>query len=188
MIKDYYHRQFRADLSLFMPDTRVPYFGHSWAYDCGNLNKIQSESRAEFLICLYFTVLVDQAMYTYYKSDYDRFAQLTLYPKFCHGLGQFQKNPRELLLIPVQKGMVDKGRMENKLSEGMELFIDEVVDLFQKYMSHIDPAAFFERLIYDKDVQIPLLIVILPEMKNDIVVEAYEALCAAVEKKIKKKG
>jgi len=172
-----------------MPDTRVPYFGHSWASDCRNLNIIPIESRPEFLICLYFTVLVDQAMYTHYRSDYEHFAQLTQYPKFCHGLGQFQKNPREILLVPVQKGMVNKDTMAKELSAGMELFIDEVVDFFQKYMAHIDPAEFFDKLLYDSDVQIPLLIVMInPEMKDDIVVQAYEALRAAVGKKIGKKG
>ena len=131
MIRDYYHNKFEDHLATFMPDVRVPYFGHNWAYDCGNLNKVPIESRPEFLLCLYFTVLVDQAMYTHYRSDYERFAQLTQYPKFCHGLGQFQKNPRELLLVPVQKGMVDKEQNGKELSAGMELFIDEVVDFFQ---------------------------------------------------------
>lgn len=189
MIKDYYHKQFRTDLALFMPDTRVPYFGHSWVYDCGNLNKIPKESRPDFLICLYFTVLIDQVMYTHYRSEYDRFSQLTQYPKYCHGLGQIQKNPRELLLVPVQRGMVNKEKMENELSPGMELFIDEVVDFFRSYITNIDPADFFDKLLYDPDVQIPLLIVMInPEMKDDIVVQAYEALRVAVEKKIKEKG
>jgi hypothetical protein len=189
MIRDYYHKQFRTDLAIFMPDVRVPYFGHSWGSDCRNLDKIPIESRPSFLICLYFTVLVDQAMYTHYRSDYEHFAQLTQYLKYCHGLGQFQKNPRDLLLVPVQKGMVDKSAMEKELIAGMELFIDEVVDFFHNYMKHIDPAEFFEKLIYDSDVQIPLLIVMInPEMKDDIVVKAYEALRAAVEKKIGKKG
>jgi hypothetical protein len=189
MIRDYYHNKFRNDLATFMPDTRVPYFGHSWAYDCGNLNKIPKELRPEFLICLYFTVLVDQAMYTHFRSEYDRFAQLTQYPKYCHGLSQFQKNPRELLLVPVQKGMVDKDKMEKELSAGMDLFIDEVIEFFQKYMTHIDSADFFDKLLYDPDVQIPLLIIMInPEMKKDIVVQAYDELRLAVERKIKKKG
>lgn len=189
MIRDYYNNQFRTDLVIFMPDARVPYFGHSWGSDCRNLDKIQIESRPVFLICLYFTVLVDQAMYTHYRSDYERFSQLTQYPKFCHGLGQFQKNPRELLFVPVQKGMVDKSAIGKELSAGMELFVDEVEDFFQNYMKHINPAEFFDKLIYDSDVQIPLLIVMInPEMKDDIVVQAYEALRAAVEKKIGKKG
>lgn len=189
MIRNYYHNQFQADLATFMPDARVPYFGHSWAYDCCNLNNIPIISMPYFLICLYFTVLVDQAMYTHFRSDYECFAQLTQYPKFCHGLGQFQKNPRELLLVPVQKGMVNKDKIEKELSAGMELFIDEVVHFFQNYMTHMNPADFFGKLLYDSDVQIPLLIVMTnPEMRDDIVVKAYEALRAAVEMKVGKKG
>jgi len=189
MIRDYYRNQFRTDLATFMPDANAPYFGHSWASDCRNLDKIPVESRPYYLICLYFTVLVDQAMYTHYRADYEHFARLTQYPKFCHGLGQFQKNPRELLLVPVQKGIVNKDTMEKELSAGMELFIDEVVDFFQNYMTHMNPAEFFDKLIYDSDVQIPsLLVMINPEMKDDIVVQAYEALRIAVEKKIGKKG
>ena len=99
-IKDYYLNDFRSDLAHFMPDKRLPYFGHSWNYDCGNLKKVPSERRAVFLICLYFTVLMDQAMHSHYPSHYSRFEELTRYPKFCHGLGQFQKNPRAILSVP----------------------------------------------------------------------------------------
>jgi hypothetical protein len=170
MIRDYYLHQFRVDLAAFMPDTTVLYFGHSWASDCDNLNKIPIELRPDFLICLYFTVLVDYAMYTHCRLDYERFAQLIKYPKFCHGLGQFQKNLRELLLVPVQKRMVNKDAMAKELSAGMGLFVDEVVDFFQDYTTHANPAEFFDKLLYDSDVQIPLLIVMInPEMKNDIV-------------------
>jgi len=184
MIRDYYHSQYQIDLVSFMPDTKVPYFGHSWSHDCCNLNKIPTKSRPHFLVCLYFTVLVDQAMYTHFRSDYECFAKLTFYPKFCHGLGQFQKNPRELLHVPVPKGMVNKNEMEKEISTGMELFIDEMVDFFQNYMTHINPVDFFDKLLYDSDVQIPLLIVMVnPEMKDDIVVQAYEALRAAVKRK-----
>jgi len=56
-------------------------------------------------------------------------------------------------------------------------------------MTNIDPSEFFDKLIYDSDVQIPLLILMVnPEMKDDIVVKAYESLREAVEKKIEKKG
>jgi hypothetical protein len=75
------------------------------------------------------------------------------------------------------------------LPDGMELFVNEVVDFFQQHMQNITPTDFFDKLIYDSDVQIPLLIVMVnPEMKEDIVVKAYEALRGAVEKIIKKKG
>lgn len=56
-VKQYYHNYFRQDLSSFIGDTPVPYFGHSWEYDCKGLEKIDNEKRHLFLICLYFTVL-----------------------------------------------------------------------------------------------------------------------------------
>ena len=189
MIREYYNNKFREELAVFMPDRRVPYFGHSWSYDCGNLNKIPIASRPAFLICLYFTVLVDQAMHAHFWSDYQQFEQMTRYPKFCHGLGQFQKNPRAILSVPVEKGIVNQEEIEKTLPDGMELFVKEVVDFFQQHMQNIDPTNFFEKLIYDSDVQIPLLIVMInPEMKEDIVVKAYEALRGAVDKIIKKNG
>jgi hypothetical protein len=85
--------------------------------------------------------------------------------------------------------MVDKSAMEKQLPFGMELFVDAVVDFIKNYLSSIDPIEFFDKVIHDSDVQIPLLLVMVnPEMKNDIVVKAYESLRAAVEKKIGKKG
>jgi hypothetical protein len=167
----------------FMQNPNVPYFGHSWSSDCRGLNNVPMETRPLFLICLYFTVLVDQAMYTYFQSHYHRFASLTQYPKFCHGLGQFQKNPRDILKIPVLKRMVDEIEIEKNLSVGMELFVEEVNDFLQNYMPYIDSADFFEKLTLDPDVQIPTIILKLnPEMKNDIDVKAYMSLRAAVRK------
>lgn len=118
-IAHYYLNEFRSDLGNFIPDSQVPYFGHSWNYDCKNLDKIPMERRAVFLICIYFTVLVDQAMHTHYPSHYARFEELTRYPKFCHGLGQFQKNPRAILSVPLDKGFVECPAIETHLLDGM---------------------------------------------------------------------
>lgn len=186
MIQEYYNQKFREDLVEFIPDKRLPYFGHSWSHDCGGLNKIPFSSRPSFLICLYFTVLVDQAMHDHYHPYYKQFESLTRYPKFCRGLGQFQKNPREILSVPVEKGIVNQHQIEKILPDGMELFVNEVFDFFQKYMEHINPNDFFGKLIYDKDVQIPLLnMMVNPELKENIVVKTYEALRSAVDKKEK---
>lgn len=49
-------------------------------------------------------------------------------------------------------------------------------------MPEISSKDFFEKLLYDPDVQIPLVLVMLkPELKSDIVVKAYEALREAIE-------
>ena len=169
-----------------MPDRQLPYFGHSWAYDCSGLNNVPQDSRPSFLICLYFTVLVDQAMYTHYPHVYTEFEKLTKYPKFCHGLGQFQKNPRDIISVPVEKGLVDESKMTALLPSGMDLFVDEVVEFFTGYMQTISAIEFFDKLLYDSDVQIPLIVTMLnSEMKNDIVVLAYEAMKDSVKRKLK---
>lgn len=165
----------------FMPDPRLPYFGHTWDFDCAGVENITEGDRAFFLICLYFTVLVDQAMYTHYKSYYEQFELLTKYPKFCRGLGQFQKNPRGILLMPIEKGMVKKANIDGFLNDGMGLFVDEVCDFFNQHMPQIDPSEFFDKLLFDADVQIPKIIALVdPEMENDTGVIAYEALKNAI--------
>ena len=170
-----------------MPDRRLPYFGHSWEYNCGDLDKIPTDRRPAFLICLYFTVLVDQAMHAHFRPYYARFESMTRYPKYCRGLGQFQKDPRGLLLYPVERGFVRQELLEALLQDGMELFVAEVDEFFRDHMPEINARDFFDKLIYDPDVQIPLMLVLIkPELKNDIVVKAYEAIRAAVDKRFPK--
>ena len=181
-IKEYYRSKFRRDLADFIPDKRYSYFGHNWEFDCTGLEFIGEGDRVFFLVCLYFTVLVDQAMYTHYPDHYEKFGSLTKYPKFCHGLGQFQKNPRNILLVPIERGVVVKSRIDKLLNDGMELFVDEVRDFFDKYMAQIKASDFFDKLLFDSDVQIPTIITLVnPEMKNDTGVLAYEALKNAVK-------
>ena len=181
-IKHYYSNRFAADLASFMPDARLPYFGHTWEHDCGQLDRLPPESRAAFIACLYFTVLVDQAMHAHCRPDYQKFEELTRYPKFCHGLGQFQKNPRAILSVPIERHQVDKDALGAFLDEGMDLFVEETVDFFQEHMPHISPARFFKDLIYDPDVHVPLIFVLAsPEMKDDIVIKAQDALWKAVK-------
>ncbi len=188
-IGHYYLNEFRSDLGNFIPDSQMSYFGHSWNYDCKNLDKIPMERRAVFLICLYFTVLVDQAMHTHYPSHYARFEELTRYPKFCHGLGQFQKNPRAILSVPLDKGFVEYAAIETHLLDGMNLFVDEVATFFEEHMPTIVTAEFFNNLVYDPDVHIPELVVMVnEEVKNDVVYKAYRALRTAVDSKYAEKS
>lgn len=127
-VRDYYLNDFRADLANFMPDPRLPYFGHSWEYDCRNLDRIPPDRRPALLFCLYFTVLVDQGMHAHFRPFYAKFESLTKYPKYCRGLGQFQKNPRGILLYPVERGLVSQEQLERLLKDGMELFVEEIDD------------------------------------------------------------
>jgi hypothetical protein len=99
-------------------------------------------------------------------------------------LGQFQKNPRALLSVPIDKGLVEQATIEGFFLAGMNLFIDEVAAFFKEHIPDIETAEFFEKLIYDPDVQIPELVVMVnEELKNDVVYKAYRALRAAVDER-----
>ena len=184
MIKDYYHNSFRSDLAAFFRGSRMPYFGHAWSSNCGSqINKVTADNRPAFLVCLYFTVLVDQAMHAHFRQHYRKFADLTKYPKFCHGLGQFHHNPRGIFSVPVDQGIVASEDVKELLPAGMSLFVDEVIEFFNKHMPQIDPSDFFSELIFDPDVQIIGILELLnPELADDVVHVAYKALRDAAER------
>src|SRR6266496_190501 len=183
-MRQYYRSRFRDDLAMFMGTSSVPYFGHAWSQNCAaQLAGVPAERRASFLICLYFTVLVDQAMYTHFRDRYAGFEALTRYPKFCHGLSQFQHNPRAILATPVDQRAVNAQDVLAALPGGMTLFVDEVTEFFRDHMPEVTAAAFFDTLLSDPDVQIPeLLVIVDPNFKADVVVVAYSELRAAVRR------
>ena len=185
MIESYYHNTFRLDIADFFRGSRMPYFGHAWSSNCRNqINKVKASNRPAFLVCLYSAVLVDQAMHAHFRQHYRKFADLTKYPKFCHGLGQFHHNPRDILSAPVDQGIVATQDVKGLLPAGMTLLVDEVGDFFKKHMPQIDPSDFFSELIFDPDVQITgILKAINPEIENSVVCLAYDALTEAVEHK-----
>lgn len=154
-IADYYRRNFRSDLAALMAPWGVPCFGHAWSHGCPGLDRVPKSSRACFLICLYFTVLVDQAMHAHHRSQYDTFERLTRHPKFCRGLGQFQRGPREILAVPVAQRLVDREELHSRLAAGLDVFVAEARSFFRDHMPMISAADFFERLCHDPDVQIP---------------------------------
>jgi hypothetical protein len=183
-MREYYLNQFETDLRTFLGDSAVPYFGHGWHYSCAEqLTQVIPEHRAQFLICLYFTVLADQAMYAHFIHRYSEFEKLTKYPKFCQGLSQFQLNPRGILLSPVKQQVLSSVELGRLLPEGMSLFVDEVIAFFRDHMPDLEPRAFFQKLLYDPDVQIPeLLIMVDPSLKDDVVCIAYREMRRAVER------
>lgn len=185
-IRDYYRHHFRGDLHRFMLAAELPYFGHGWEVHCKNLERVPTDTRAEFVFCLYFTVLVDQAMLIHFPEYYEDFEKVTCYPKFCHGLGQFHKKPQEILAGPIKQGLVSRAKLGQLLDPGMELFVEEVAAYFQNHQKDIETDIFLERLVSDQNVQMPLIFVFAnPELEDDIQFLAYEALRKAVNKKLK---
>lgn len=88
MPKNYYYNQFRKDLLVFLQeyslvhrhgeDTSIPICNK--LSDNNLLEKI--ENKTYFLSALVYTVLIDQAIYSYFINDYEKFKKITMYPKF----------------------------------------------------------------------------------------------------------
>lgn len=71
----------------------------------------------------------------------------------------------------------------------MNLFVDEVATFFEEHMPTIVTAEFFNNIVYDPDVHIPELVVMVnEEVKNDVVYKAYRALRTAVDSKYAEKS
>ena len=174
---DYYHTSFRDDLREFMQERSAPYFGHGWRIGCPDLERIHAPTRPAFVVCLYFTVLMDQAMHAHFRSLHARFEELTRSPKFCHGLGQFHLNPRAILSAPIEHGLVGQEEVLKHLAEGMRTLVRDMENLLRDHLPEIPPKSFFKALVSDSDVQIPLLIVMIDEsVAESPAFKAYEAL------------
>lgn len=65
-----------------------------------HLLDIQKEDHIDFLCALFYTILIDQVMYSHHKEDYIAFKQLTLYPKMDRTIGyartMMMANPYEV--------------------------------------------------------------------------------------------
>jgi hypothetical protein len=180
VITDYYHETFRQDLQDFLGEVPLPYFGHGWPFESrSQLARVPASRREEFVLCLYLTVLADQAMYTHGGAFYREFAALTQAPKFCHGLCQFQHNPRGILLAAVERGAVSRDRLVELLPDAMALLVAEMTSFFAEHGPGVSAQGFFEKLRHDPDVVIPeLLVIVEPSLRDDV---GYLAHCALRE-------
>ena len=160
MLKEYYYQTFPSDLALlfrgFDPHEHagILALGYIWMYrDCAQLSQVPADHRSPFLACLYFTVLVDQAMHTHFGCESQRFEELTRYPKFRVGLGHpAHMNPVLILDKPIHHGFVTADAVREVIPEAMTLFVDETASFFRDHMPQIGAQDFFDRILGDPDI------------------------------------
>jgi len=117
------------------------------------LADVPADHRPQFLACLYFTVLVDQAMHTHFYFESRRFEELTRYPKFRVGLGHpAHLNPVLIFETPIHHGFVSQGAIREIIPEMMKLFVDETASFFREHMPQIRKKDFFDRILANPDV------------------------------------
>ena len=120
---------------------------------CTLLPRVPADHRAHFLACLYFTVLVDQAMHTHFYFESRRFEELTQYPKFHVGLGHpAHLNPILVFEVPIHLHLVAADAIRQVIPEAMTLFVGETASFFREHMPEIRAQDFFARLLADPDI------------------------------------
>lgn len=158
-LKAYYNQQFRSDIASLMrgfePQEQacILAVGHIWTHGgCTQLLQVSAERRTQFLACLYFTVLIDQAMHTHFYFESRRFEELTQYPKFRVGLGHaLHMNPASILSKPIKHRLVSENAVREIISETMTLFVRETASFFRDHMPEIRTADFFALILDDPD-------------------------------------
>ena len=145
-LRDYYGNVFPNDLDLFLQGS--PFFGRKWKRTCRTLERVPVENREMFLLCLYNIVLFDQAMHFHFRLLYQRFEELTHFPKFCHGEGVIHHNPNRILSCPQYSSLIKVELLRNLLPEGTELLVGQVSQFLRNSFPEITAKEFFEKLLY----------------------------------------
>jgi len=198
-LKEYYNQAFRSDLALlfrgFEPQEHAIILaaGHIWTHGCSELMQVFADHRPRFLACLYFTILVDQAMHTHFYFESRRFEELTRYPKFRVGLGHpLHMNPVLIFEIPIHRQLVSGDAVREIVPEMMDLFVAECASFFRDHMPEIKAQDFFDRLLADPDInggrQWAFAVVedgkpvMKPASLHDLLAQEYSRAIQALEK------
>ena len=164
----YYNGQFQKDIQTFfskIPDRSKHTFNdkkiftvqyQSLTKDFDYLDFLDINQKALFGIALYFTILVDRVYFTHFQQDYDKFYQLTLYPKFVGNspsTDQSNLPPREVFnaftYSRSQEKMFNTPNVEfwQTFNQAIPIMEKETIDFFKKHLSEIDGQDFWDKCV-----------------------------------------
>jgi hypothetical protein len=159
-IRDYYLNRFRKEIktisfeerSLLTNQKDFFFNKKSWLNAVNNIT--DNELKIFFIYSMFITIASDEIMYTYYNMDYSKFRTQTRYPKFglC-GLGTHIENPLTLIQHLIDENSIDIGLLQKHSISAAKLFVDEVDDYLQKYLTEVDLKDFFRKFVNDNDVR-----------------------------------
>jgi len=183
--KTYYKQYFQLDLLNFVG--QIPIDGNKH-YDRNEFNIqyffltpkykyldiIPQDRQGLFAVALYWTVLVDQTFYTYFRHSYQTFQRKTLYPKFIGNCtapslmssecGHHQ-HPRKILhaindttdngnRFEFERAIFEKGEILKTrqfidyltiLDQARQVMKDEIKDYFENYQPEISWIDFWTK-------------------------------------------
>ena len=166
---DYYRHQFLDELqAVYAGAPSVPVC-ENWARDphltptmLGSANRVlrhmSGAKREQFAMCLYFTVLVDQVMYTHFSEDYQEFRSLTQYPKWrgdCPGGCHSHWHPASILSTigaASHRGSAEADAVDwiSRLQDALPLFYAEINQFFGPVLPRPVAAVVWQRVIAEE--------------------------------------
>ncbi|MEZ5013593.1 MAG: hypothetical protein R2794_04815 [Chitinophagales bacterium] len=162
----YYNGQFRQDIQTFfskIPERSKHTFDDRKIFtvqyqtltkDFDYLDFLDNERKAYFGTALFFTVLVDQVCYSHYNDYYDKFENLTRYPKFVGNSPSTDRTnfpPRDIFnafnYSRDKEKMFDSENVEfwKPFNEAKPVIKNETVYFFKNHLSDIDGEEFWNR-------------------------------------------
>ena len=164
---EYYRGQFRSDLHGFLMSIPQDSRNHDYdktvftiQFDRLTINRphlleVREASRGHFAVALFWTILADEVCYTHFRSAYDRFRRLTLYPKFigdCPGGCGYHLHPSQIFTA------INRGRssasaqrateeIDRILRESVEVMKAEVVDFCDQHLQEVPSLDFWRRCV-----------------------------------------
>jgi hypothetical protein len=162
----YYSGQFRQDIQMFfsrIPESSKHTFAdkriftvqyQSLSKDLNYLSFLDPEMKGFFGTALFFTVLLDQICFTHYNDYYERFENLTRYPKFVGNSPSTDRTnfpPRDIFsafnFSRNKETMFNNENVEfwNAFNQAKPVMKNETVAFFKTHLSDIDGHEFWEK-------------------------------------------
>ena len=109
------------------------------------------EYRSQFVLSLFMIIVTDQAVFTYFRSNYQKWRERTAFPKFGWlGFGYHNENPMQILWAPERELIIAPDQMNHLLPDFVAFWIDETTRLFKADYHDISVKAFFSSITTDK--------------------------------------
>ena len=154
----YYNEQFQEDLRKFfmkIPDHAKFYkdwedkqtFSISYLCltdECNYLDFLTTnQNKVNFGVALFFTILIDEVFYTYYKANYEIFRQLTRFPKFIENYSwcACHLHPKEVFSAM----RLYQSDYRDTFCNAVPIMEREIKDFFHKNMPKINEQEFWDK-------------------------------------------
>ena len=114
---------------------------------------LPQEDQPKFILCLFTTILVDQAMHAYGPQAFDEWKRRTGYPGW--GILSGLNSSPWVLLDGFGLNLMLGGNLTKLANAAMQLFVDEVVEYFDEFLPEQSVKDFLQRIQSDPDVRGP---------------------------------